>query len=150
MHTGHWGTLSHTEKCSFTTSLLSTTLTLDCRVCFTASRPKTGNSKNSPTLRSARVTYEERNGLGIVMTQRWTNWIHLYPPFATVYTSSLGLSDEDFATEIGFLNFVYGARIPPFHFLILACEGFAPSTPSLSASPGRLLPSTLCVCVSSD
>ena len=62
-------------------------------------------------------------------------------------TSSLGLSDEDFTTEIGFLNFVYGARIPPFHFLILACEGFAPSTPSLSASPGWLLPSTLCVCV---
>ena len=61
-------------------------------------------------------------------------------------TSSLGLSDEDFTTEIGFLNFVYGARIPPFHFLILACEGFAPSTPSLSASPGWLLPSTLCVC----
>ena len=65
-------------------------------------------------------------------------------------TSSLGLSDEDFTTEIGFLNFVYGARIPPFHFLVLACEGFAPSTPSLSASPGWLLPSTLCVCVSSD
>ena len=61
--------------------------------------------------------------------------------------SSLGLSDEDFATEIGFLNFVYGARIPPFHFLMLACEGFAPSTPSLSASPGWSLPSTLCVCV---
>ena len=41
---------------------------------------------------------------------------------------------------------MYGARIPPFHFLILACEGFAPSTPSLSASPGWLLPSTLCAC----
>ena len=62
-------------------------------------------------------------------------------------TSSLGLSDEDFTTEIGFLNFVYGARIPPFHFLRLACGGFAPSTPSLSASPGWSLPSTLCVCV---
>ena len=61
-------------------------------------------------------------------------------------TSSLGLSDEDFTTEIGFLNFVYGARVPPFHFLRLPCGGFAPSTPSLSASPGWSLPSTLCVC----
>ena len=61
-------------------------------------------------------------------------------------TSSLGLSDEDFTTEIGFLNFVYGARIPPFHFMRLACGGFTPSTPSLSASPGWSLPSTLCVC----
>ena len=46
-------------------------------------------------------------------------------------------------TEIGFLNFVYGARIPPLHFLRLPCGGFAPSTPSLSASPGWSLPSTL-------